>query len=396
MLRGYYSLLALFNNLAVSQFFSEFRMSATAPTLLFIPVSSQVGMGEYMRSLCIANEFKRRYPSAEIHFILNKAASYLADCPFTVHKTEQSPTKCSNAVNEIVNKIRPDVAIFDASGRVSQLRCCKRLKVSTLYIAQHQKKLARALSIRRLRFTDKIVVAQPKFVMAELSLWARLKVRLLGKRLPEFVGPVFSPRNIESEYEVLQSLNLIKNNYILVNAGGGGNRVSVEGKVSRGHQSVSAADIFLEASLQISKVVSYPIVVVLGKNFNSDDSEWYAKASACDKVRLVNDVPMQDFITLAANAKAALLSGGGSLLQAVALGVKTIIAVPISSDQHERISACEGYGLCSSSSPDAKAIVTKVVESLEQDVLPNQSGCIAPLVENGLESVLETTLSLIK
>jgi len=84
--------------------------------ILFIPVSSPSGIGEYMRSMIIAKALLARDPSSNIHFILNEQVSYWKNCPYEVHLTKGSPTKDSKAVNRVISQLQPDLVVFDASG----------------------------------------------------------------------------------------------------------------------------------------------------------------------------------------------------------------------------------------------------------------------------------------
>jgi len=85
--------------------------------LLFIPVSSKKGIGEYMRSLIIANAVKARWPDAEIAFVLSRQAPYHQDCPYPTFLTEQTPTRHVKEVNAVISEFKPQAVVFDASGR---------------------------------------------------------------------------------------------------------------------------------------------------------------------------------------------------------------------------------------------------------------------------------------
>ena len=89
-------------------------MTSKAPVFLFIPVSSAEGIGEYMRSLIVANQILQHWPNAQISFILSEQAPYFLQCPFDVLTTPKSPTKHTKEVNQIIEQLKPDVVIFDA------------------------------------------------------------------------------------------------------------------------------------------------------------------------------------------------------------------------------------------------------------------------------------------
>jgi len=75
--------------------------------ILFIPVSSTSGVGEYLRSTIIAEHLQQQYPTAEINFILNKNACYAQECQFTTHLCNSSGTKNTPYVKKIIDQPRP-------------------------------------------------------------------------------------------------------------------------------------------------------------------------------------------------------------------------------------------------------------------------------------------------
>ena len=103
------------------------------PKVLFIPVSSPQGIGEYMRSLVIAQALQAEYPQLDIQFVLNKHAPTAAGCPFPTHLLNNSATKEKAAVNRILEQFKPDLVIFDCSGRASQAQMAKRLGAKVIF-----------------------------------------------------------------------------------------------------------------------------------------------------------------------------------------------------------------------------------------------------------------------
>ena len=83
-------------------------------------------MGEYARSLAIAQGAAARWPGASIRFVLSRAAPYADTTPFPTTLLDSSPTFHSAAVIEVIESWRPDVVIFDNAGRTAQLRAAAR------------------------------------------------------------------------------------------------------------------------------------------------------------------------------------------------------------------------------------------------------------------------------
>jgi hypothetical protein len=82
------------------------------PRFIFVPVSGPGGAGEYHRSLAIARGFERRWPGSEIHFVLNRQASYAASCPYPGLLLDDSPTRAGAAVEHYLQQQRADVVVF--------------------------------------------------------------------------------------------------------------------------------------------------------------------------------------------------------------------------------------------------------------------------------------------
>ena len=107
-------------------------------TLLFIPVSSLQGVGEYTRSLIIAKAVIKKWPDFKIYFVLNKHLPIIDSCPFEVLTTEDSATKDSNSVDEIIESVQPDLVLFDAAGRAANFQKAKAVGAKVTFISQHK------------------------------------------------------------------------------------------------------------------------------------------------------------------------------------------------------------------------------------------------------------------
>lgn len=359
--------------------------------ILFVPVSSVKGIGEYMRSLALANALADKIEGIEIRFILSSEVAYAKDCPFPVYKTPTSPTKHNGLVMGYIDDFKPNAVIFDASGRAKQLRHCKDNGIATVFIGQHTKKIYKGLRWQRLRFTDRIWVVQPKFAIEPLSLWARTKISWLGKHSPVPIGPIFSPPNQERLSALQQQYSLEPGEYVIVNAGGGGHHREFEG------QQVNTADLFAKAAVLLTKasaqqneqsIRKLKIVMIYGPNYTgaglseSDDITGNSLIS-------IPTLPTEDFNSLLSEAHSAILGGGSALLQAISYGLD-VVAVAISKDQQERISACVAQGLVSQSPPEPEKMAAA------QFTLNNakKDGDSSNVV-NGLNAALEDLESLL-
>lgn len=349
------------------------------PTILFIPVSSPEGIGEYMRSLIIAQAVIKQWPEANINFILSEQASYAHSCPFKTYLTPTSPTKHIKQVNEVIANISPNITIFDASGRMSQLAAAKRCGSSVIFISQHKKKRSRGLRFGRLKLTDIHWVVQPSFAIGDISAIERLKLKLLKKKAPINIGPVFSPINSNIQKQLLTQYQLQTNEYIIFNAGSGGHKIGDE----------LAADIYAQTAEIITQQLGITCVMVYGDNYPADIKNK-------TKHIAIKSLNNEEFIALVDAAKFVVISGGDSLLQTIAMK-KPCLTSPVSKDQPSRIAACVENQLVIATNTQVNTMVESIKVSLEKESLIklqttlNNSSCY-----NGLDTALKDIKRLIE
>lgn len=323
-------------------------MSQSAPRILMIPVSGPSGLGEYMRSLIIAQALKARMPSLDIQFVLNRHAPVANSCPFPTHLLNQSATKEKAAVNALLSELKPDLVIFDCSGRASQARTAKRLGAKVVFVSQHQKKRNKGFALNRLVALDAHWITQFKFIDGDLTTLERLKLRLLNKPEPLFTGPVFAePASIlHGEFAYLAGKQ-----FSVWAAGGGGHQV----------QGRSATEEFYQAALQIA-TPEQPALLVAGGNFQGE-------LDSTATVQVVRAVPNQTLMTLL-NQATLVVSGGGDMMgQAIVLG-RNIVAVPVAKDQPDRVFACAAQGLITPATLAKTDIVAQCRKALDNPKHP--------------------------
>ena len=306
---------------------------------LFIPVSSVKGIGEYMRSLILAKEVKLHWPEAEIKFILNRHAKYVDACPFATEVLDSSPTNHIAEVNSIIEDFQPQVVVFDASGRQAQLAKAKSIGAITVFISQHAKKRRRGMKWGRAKYTDFHFVAQPEFAISPLNFFEKLKFKLMGKPVPKCVGIFFNQHTAMQSEAIFQQFDVENEKYIILSAGSGGHKRNDE----------LVADVYYRAAQQITIKTGLKTLMVMGPSYPHD-------LPVSENVTVISSLENANFIALLAHAKAAVLSGGGALLQALAVQTP-VLACAVSKDQPARIKACEQRRIVNSVTLD------KLVES---------------------------------
>jgi spore coat polysaccharide biosynthesis predicted glycosyltransferase SpsG len=318
--------------------------------VLFIPVSSPSGIGEYMRSMIIAEALQLRWPGVNIHFILNDKVSYINDCPYTVHTCKGSPTKDVSTVNYFIRNIKPDLVIFDASGRAKQFQQAKAIGAKVAFISQHNKKRSRGLKINRLLNTDIHWVAQPDYCIKKISAWQQAKLAFFNKKTPQDIGPVFTSSTIKQQQKQLEKLSLTRESYFLFNAGSGGHLIN----------GILAADVYYQAAKEFSRLNNIKSVVIFGSNYPKD-------IPRNDEVTCLKSIKNNEFIALMSTAKACVISAGDTLLQCLALQ-KPCVASSISPDQPSRLNICQGKGLVLEAEPTTKSLVQQATLILDDEV----------------------------
>jgi ADP-heptose:LPS heptosyltransferase len=345
------------------------------PSFIFVPVSSVEGIGEYMRSLIIATEVKQRWPNAVIHFILNKNTPYAKNCPFEAFLLDDTPTKCVKEVNDIMSELTPDIVIFDASGRQSQLKHASNIGTKVIFISQHKRKRSRGLKLSRARYTNCHWVVQPDFILGSISWLEKLKLQFLKKPTPVAVGPVFSKPDKNHLPVLLDEYGLVAGEYLIFNAGSGGHLAGKE----------LAADIFAEVAVKIHAERGVPCIMIFGSN--------YPKAlPRLEGVKVVGNMDNLTFINLLSASQAAVISGGDTLLQAVSLHVP-VLAVPVSKDQPARIKVCQENGLIMASATNVESMLRQLPSLLDPVV---KERIILAMQEKGCSNGLDKCLADIK
>ena len=315
---------------------------AKALKVLFIPVSTAKGIGEYMRSLIIAQAISRQWPETEVSFILNKSAPYASSCPFPHFLLDDTPTKCIPEVKQLISDFAPDVTLFDCSGRASQVRHAKACGSKVVFISQHKKKRNRGFSIGRLPYLDAHWITQFKFVDGDLTWLEKLKLKLFHAKPPLFIGPVFSPAAPDLPAELK---HLAQQDYVLWAAGGGGH--SCKG--------MPATEVFYHAA-QALPDQQLQHVLLTGANYQSE-------LQASPHVQLIKCLPNDQLIALMQRAKLVVSGGGDMMGQAIVLN-KNIVAISVAGDQPTRVAKCLAQKLIYTAPLEPSAIVRQVKQAL--------------------------------
>ena len=351
-------------------------MSKEHPQILFVPVSSGKGAGEYIRSLLIAKAIKERWPGSKIRFCLSREAPYLDSVPFEVFLTERSATFHVREINDFMRQNPPDIVIFDNSGRRSQLKCAKKLGARTIFltIGGRLRKRLKAFRLWKMAVVDEHWMVQPSFSFKPLSFREKLLLKVLNNHQFRRFDVFFSPPDVDRRNQLEKRLGLAGDPYILFAPGGGGHRV--DGRYS--------SEIFAEAASGVADQTGIRCVLVMGPLYPDD-------IPIFDGVVSLSSLPDYELIDLMSNARLVACGGGDIVSQSLALGRVCVAATTGAKDQSARIRTFSELGLVKMEEADSGSIRDAVVHLLEDEAGSEmiRQRVLDANVENGLPRAIE-------
>ncbi|MGC1458916.1 MAG: hypothetical protein WA825_11605 [Steroidobacteraceae bacterium] len=299
--------------------------------VLLVPVSAARGFGEYARAREIARAVQRRWPEAQLHFVLSSQASYAAQCPFPATLLPGSATLHTPQVVALLAAFRPDIVIFDNAGRTAQIRAARAGGARVVYISSRRRQRAKAFRLSWMRMLSEHWIAYPSFIAGELGWLERLKLRTLGRPRVRFVDTLLPV----AEVAAAAGLPDLKD-FVLVVPGGG-----------TAHPGARAApQIIGDAALGLA-ARGLPTVLV------------GVQGAGSALLTCLPLLPQAQLIELMRRARLVVSNGGDTLLQALACGC-ACVAVPIAHDQAARIARCRERQLLRAAPLEAGAIIDAV------------------------------------
>jgi len=339
--------------------------------VLFIPVSGPKGVGEYIRSLTIAQKIKEEIPSSDIKFILNNNVNYLNDVPFQFHPIDGTPTLNVEVVKKIISDEKPDLCIFDSGGRTSLFKFIKNKNIPIIYVSSRNNTRSKAFRFRWLKLINQHWIVQPIFVNGHLSAVENLKIKLTGSHPPIFLETIFPEENNLRATRLKKELGLGNDKYLLFSSGGGGHR-------GEGEQ---APEIFARSAGKIAEKTGLKCIAIMGPNYSGN-------LPCIPGVITIKAIANYFFIDLLNDAELAVIGGGSSIAQGLALK-KICITAPAASDQEKRIDAASKQQLVIPAKADVDDIRDKVLKVLDDQRLRDsiQSNVNELNLTNGLSQI---------
>jgi hypothetical protein len=359
-------------------------MHDASPRFLFIPVSGPGGAGEYYRSLAIAAGLRRQWPGCSIRFVLNREAPYAMSAPYPVTLLEDSPTRTTTAVNACIRQERPDVVIFDSSGRMAQYRAARDAGARIVYVSSRPKTRWKGFRWRRMRLLDQHWIAQPRFLGGELTRWQRWKLRLVGRPSVLFLDALHEPLDTAATASLMHELGLASQHFAVLCPGGGGIF----------EKEIDAAQVFVDAARELAASRRGTLVVaIVGQRI----SERMRLVAIPPNLIVLASLPNGVLMGLIDASVASAVNGGSLMLQSLRQQAP-LVAAPIARDQLERVRQCGAAGYVLAAALDAPAIVASMGRLLDEpglrDALRRRAGGLA--LSNGVETAVTAVEELLR
>ena len=345
------------------------------PKFLFVPVSGPGGAGEYFRSLAVARSLERRWPGCAIHFVVSRDASYAREAPYPVSLVNRSPTYETGEVRAILERERPDVVVFDSSGRVAQYRAARQLGARVVFVSSRATTRRKGFRLRRMRWLDQHWIAQPRFLGGDLGPGERLRLRFAPGCEVEFLEVLHEPVDEPGTRALQDRLGVAAGQYVLVCPGGGG--------VFNGR--VDATPDYYQASCRIAAESGLPVVAVLGPRFAPP-------APSPPGVHVLGSLPNSQLMGMLRDARIGVINGGSLLLQAIAQRTPCV-AAPIAEDQPERIASCAKAGYVRSAGLSASSLADGARALLEDE--PGRVALRQRLEASGLRNGVDVAVDAV-
>ncbi|MSR00686.1 MAG: hypothetical protein EXR88_04740 [Gammaproteobacteria bacterium] len=320
-----------------------------SPRAVFIPVSGPRGMGEFARSLTIANALQSRWPELLIHFMVHQDAPYAKSLKFPHTLLPASPTLCSSQVITLLREFKPQLVYLDNAGRTDVLRVARALGAHVVYVSSRSRQRYKAFRLRWMRLLSQHWISYPALIAGSLTSFERWKLRWLGRPTIKFLDAVIAPPAHERAIALLAGFG---NPDLIIVPGGG----------SQFHDAPISPEHFFCWGKRLAQA-GYRVVFVAGPSFD-------VASSSIPNLCLLYGVGGGALMALLQRSKVILVNGGDTLLQSLSLG-KACVAVPIAGDQAVRIDRCAALGVVIAPLPEnvVDACANLITDSLSHAIL---------------------------
>jgi UDP:flavonoid glycosyltransferase YjiC (YdhE family) len=313
--------------------------------VLFVPVSGPHGSGELMRCLILARELRRVDPAVEVHFLVSRNAVFREGVEFTLHDCDDSPTRSTEQVLATIERLRPDVVVFDNAGRTEQLRAAKAAGARLVFSSRSPRLRWKAFRLTWLRLLDEHWIVFPKFVTGGLSSVEKLKLRYSPRYRVRHLDTFFTPSLPAERDAWLRAHHLAEHGYTVFVPGGRGQGAG---------DPVDPTELFVDAAREFVRQTGEVAVVLTGRDTGAGE------VADDGPLRLLPRVRPEEVQHLLAGAARVVSNGGTTLVHALAHG-QAVVSVPLAGDQSRRIRRAARLGVAVAARAEAGDVARAAV-----------------------------------
>jgi hypothetical protein len=322
--------------------------AASRRRYLFSPVSGPGGAGELMRCLIIARELIRAEPEADIRFLVSRKAVFREAVEFPIYDCDASPTNSTPQVLAAIAAFRPDVVVFDNSGRTAQLRTAREAGARVVFSSRAPHLRRKGFRVKWMRLLDEHWIVFPGFITGGLNWLEKLKLRCFPGYTVRHLDTLFTPSDLAERRGWLSRHGLTA----------GGYTVFVPGGRSEARRVTEPTDLFITAAREFVATTGEVAVVLTGR-------PTVPAAGEPRDLRLMPRIRPEEVQHLLAEARLVVSNGGTTMVHSLAHR-RPLVAVPLASDQNRRIRLAVKLGVAATASHSAGAIA-EVAAALSND-----------------------------
>jgi UDP:flavonoid glycosyltransferase YjiC (YdhE family) len=293
-----------------------------------------------MRCLIIARELVRADPGLDVRFLVARDAVFRESVEFPILDCDQSPTRSTAQVLAAIESVKPQVMVFDNSGRTAQLQAARRAGASLVFTSRAPRLRWKAFRLKWMRLLDEHWIVFPAFVTGRLTAFERLKMKLFPQYRVRHFDTFFRPSDESARLAWLAAHGLEAGRFTLFAPGGRGER----------HEATDPAELFTVAAREFAAATGRTAAVLTGS-----PKLTAAQLAEPAGVRLLPRISPDEVQHLVAGAEMIVGNGGTSMIHALAHG-RPMVAVPLASDQSRRIRRAVRAGFVVRGPMDASGI----------------------------------------
>jgi hypothetical protein len=240
-----------------------------------------------------------------------------------------------------IESFRPDVMVFDNSGRTEQLKAAKAAGARLVYSSRAPKQRRKAFRLKWLRLLDEHWIVFPTFVTGGFGWLERLKLRLFPAHRVRRLDTLFPPSDPDARRTWLAARGLVPGAYTAF----------VPGGRSEARRAIDPPALFTGAARRYVDQTGAVAVVLTGRPGEPE-------ATGDPRLMLLPRIGPDEVQHLLADAELVVCNGGTSMVHALAHG-RPLVTVPLASDQGRRIRRADRLGIAIRASHDPGEIAAQ-------------------------------------